>query len=68
MRATPHVPGAVRVIVLVATFQLGRLASALSPHAYLWLLMVWVVMCAALTTRPAGEKMPSGDPSAVGET
>jgi low temperature requirement protein LtrA len=53
MRATPHVPGAVRVVVLVATFQLGRLSSVFSPHAYLWLLMVWVVICAALTTRPA---------------
>jgi hypothetical protein len=45
------VPGAVRVVVLVATFQLGRLHHVLSPHEYLWLLAAWVVMCAALTTR-----------------
>src|SRR5262249_5734764 len=57
MRGTRHVPGAVRVVVLVATFQLGRLAPVLSPHAYVWLLMVWVVVCAALTTRPAGEQV-----------
>jgi low temperature requirement protein LtrA len=41
----------VRIVVLVATFQLGRLRPELSPHEYLWLLAAWVAMCAALTTR-----------------
>ncbi len=41
-------------LALVATFQLGRLAPALSAHAYLWLLTAWVGFCAALTTRPPG--------------
>ncbi len=41
----------VRVLVLIATFQLARLEPALSPHAYLWLLTAWTVMCAVLTTR-----------------
>ena len=41
----------VRVVLLVATFQLARLHTELAPHAYLWLLAVWVAMCAALTTR-----------------
>jgi low temperature requirement protein LtrA len=45
------VPGAVRVLVLVATFFLGRLHSVLSPHEYLWLIAAWMVVCAALTTR-----------------
>jgi low temperature requirement protein LtrA len=58
LRASSRVSGAARVVVLVATFELGRLASVFSPHAYLWLLMAWVVICAALTTRPAGEEEP----------
>jgi low temperature requirement protein LtrA len=58
LRGSPHVPGAVRVLVLVATFQLGRLAPALSPHAYVWVLTGWVGICAGLTTRPAAEPQP----------
>jgi low temperature requirement protein LtrA len=46
-----RVPVGVRTLVLIATFQLGRLHEALSPHAYLWLLTAWGVACAALTTR-----------------
>ncbi len=46
-----RVSGLVRVLVLIATFQLARLG--LEPHAYLWLLAVWLVGCAALTTRQA---------------
>ncbi len=40
-----------RVGVLIATFLLGRLHEALSPHAYVWLLAGWTVMCAFLTSR-----------------
>lgn len=29
-------------------------SRALAPHAYLWLLTAWVVMCAVLTTRTSG--------------
>jgi low temperature requirement protein LtrA len=42
---------AVRLLVLIATFQLARLD--LEPHAYVWLLAVWTILCAVLTTRPA---------------
>jgi low temperature requirement protein LtrA len=49
-----HVPGAVRLLVLIATFQLGRLHAVLSPYAYLWLVTAWVIVCAALTTRSPG--------------
>jgi len=51
MRGTKRVPGLVRAIVLVATFQLGRLEPVLSPYAYVWLLTAWVVTCAVLTTQ-----------------
>jgi low temperature requirement protein LtrA len=40
-----------RLGVLIATFMLGRLHEALSPHAYVWLLAGWTVMCAFLTSR-----------------
>ena len=49
--ASSRVPGVVRALLLIATFQLGRLAPHLSPYAYLWLLAAWMVMCAALSTR-----------------
>jgi hypothetical protein len=49
--ASSRVPGVVRALLLIATFQLGRLAPELSPYAYLWLLAAWMVMCAALSTR-----------------
>jgi low temperature requirement protein LtrA len=67
MFASRRVSGFARVLLLVATFQLGRLEGALSPHAYVWLLAGWVVMCAALTTRGVDkaeiERYLSGDPS-----
>ena len=40
--------GLARALLLVATFNLGRLHDTLSPHAYLWLLTAWVVGCAVL--------------------
>ena len=49
--ASSRVPGVVRALLLVATFQLGRLEPHVSPRAYLWVLAGWVLMCAALTTR-----------------
>jgi low temperature requirement protein LtrA len=52
--ASSRVPGAVRALLLVATFQLGRLEPLLAPRGYLWLLAGWVLMCAALTTRAPG--------------
>ena len=61
LRGRAACAGAVaRSSLLVATFQLGRLQPALSPHAYLWLLTAWVVMCAALTTRTARDDEPAG--------
>jgi len=43
----------VRVLLLIATFQLGRLHHALSPHEYIWAVTAWTVMCAALATTDA---------------
>jgi low temperature requirement protein LtrA len=51
---TSRVPTVVKTLLLVATFMLGRLHGVLSPHAYLWLLTGWVVLCAALATRAPG--------------
>jgi low temperature requirement protein LtrA len=56
LRGTRRVPGIVRALVLLATFQLGRLEPALSPHLYVWLLSAWMGMCAVLTTRPAPQE------------
>ncbi len=56
LAASRHVSGLARVLLLVATFQLARLEGELSPHAYLWLLAGWVVMCAALTTRKVDDE------------
>jgi low temperature requirement protein LtrA len=46
-----RVPRIVRTLLLVATFLLARVGLELTPYAYLWVLAVWVVACAALTTR-----------------
>jgi low temperature requirement protein LtrA len=51
MFATKRVSGFLRALIVVATFQLGRWHEDLSPHGYLWLLAVWVMLCAALTKR-----------------
>ena len=55
-----RLPGIVRTLLLVATFQLAWLRPELTPHAYLWLLTGWVAMCAVLTTRtsPGDEDEP----------
>ena len=53
LMASSRVPGVVRALLLVATYQLGRLHHVLTPHEYLWLLAAWVVMCAVLGTRSA---------------
>jgi low temperature requirement protein LtrA len=55
MRSSGRVDHAVRLVVLIATFQLARLRPELAPHAYLWLLAGWVAMCAVLTTSRSGE-------------
>jgi hypothetical protein len=49
-----------RALIVVATFQLGRLHGELSPHGYLWLLTVWVVACAALAGRVDVSRWLSG--------
>ncbi len=51
LMAAKRVSGAVRALLVVATFFLGRLYDVLSPHEYVWLLAAWAAMCAALTTR-----------------
>jgi len=49
--SSSRVPGVVRALLLIATFQLARLRPELSPYGYVWLLTGWMVMCAALSTR-----------------
>ena len=52
----------IRVILLVATFMLHRFHTILSPHEYIWLVMGWTVMCAALAstdTEDATEQLRS---------
>ena len=51
LASTQRVPGYVRALVLIATFQLARIGPELGPYGYLWLLTAWVAMCAVLTTR-----------------
>jgi low temperature requirement protein LtrA len=46
-----RVPRPVRVLLLIATFALGRLLHGVGPYAFLWILTAWVLMVAALTTR-----------------
>ena len=50
LAATGRIGGVLRVVLLVATFQLARLWDVLAAHRYLWLLAVWAVMCAVLGT------------------
>jgi low temperature requirement protein LtrA len=59
--STGRASGLARALLLVATFQLGRLAPAIGSYAYVWLLAGWVVMCAALTTRTARDREQAGD-------
>jgi len=59
--ADGRVSGFARALLLVATFQLGRLQPAVGAYAYIWLLAAWVVMCAVLTTRTArGDEYAGG--------
>ena len=49
-------------VMLVATFMLHRFHTILSPHGYIWLVMAWTVMCAALAstdTKDPGEELRS---------
>ena len=57
LKASSRASGAMRVLLLIATFQLARLE--LSPHAYLWLLAAWTVLCAVLTTGATASATPT---------
>jgi low temperature requirement protein LtrA len=46
--ATTRLGRIVRIALLIATFQLARLADVLEADGYLWLLAAWTVMCAVL--------------------
>jgi low temperature requirement protein LtrA len=39
-----------RIALVIATFELAQLEDLLSPHEYIWLLAVWSVGCAALSS------------------
>jgi low temperature requirement protein LtrA len=49
MMGSERVPRWARLLVVIATFNLARLD--LDPHPYFWLVTLWVIGCAALTTR-----------------
>jgi len=49
MMGSKRVPRWARLLVLIATFNLARLDP--DPHPYIWLVTLWVIGCAALTTR-----------------
>jgi low temperature requirement protein LtrA len=55
MHSRSRLDHAVRLVVLIATFQLARLRPELAPDAYLFLLAGWVAMCAVLTTSRSDE-------------
>jgi low temperature requirement protein LtrA len=63
MAARTRLGGAMRVVLLVATFLLGRLHDVLSPHAYVIVLMAWAVMCAALADPADFMRRLGGAPS-----
>ena len=37
-----------RVVVVIATFELGQLNDVVSPHVYVWVVALWTIACAAL--------------------
>jgi low temperature requirement protein LtrA len=51
LAAKTHAGRVWRAVLLVAIFNLGRLHETLGPHAYVWLLTVLAVVCAALSMR-----------------
>jgi low temperature requirement protein LtrA len=51
MVTTTRAGGAARVVLLIATFSLGRFHDTLNAHEYLWLLTAWTVLCAGLASR-----------------
>jgi len=61
MGASSRAGGVIRVVLLVATFQLARLSDVLSAHGYVWLLMAWTVMCAALASVQSHRRDPTDD-------
>lgn len=63
-----RVGGAVRVLLLVATFALHRLHTLMSPHAFLWVVAAWAVGCAALAVRAGRffEDQRFGEPAEAG--
>jgi low temperature requirement protein LtrA len=58
MRASTRAGGAARVVLLLATFGLGRLHDVLGAHTYLWLLAAWAVMCATIASRTPARDVP----------
>ena len=51
LTATARIPGLVRALLLIATFQLARIGPELGAHGYVWLLTGWVTILALLSTR-----------------
>jgi low temperature requirement protein LtrA len=56
MSAKTHGARALRLLLVIAIFNLGRLHETLEPHAYLWLLSAIAVVCAALSMRRATQE------------
>ena len=51
MSARTHAGRALRLLLLVAIFSLGRLHESLSGEHYVWLLAAVGVLCAAISSR-----------------
>ncbi|MDA0182072.1 low temperature requirement protein A [Solirubrobacter phytolaccae] len=61
-------PFAARILIVIATFNLGRLHEVFSPHEYVVFVAAWVTVCAALSTQfgadghvGAAEKVGAGE-------
>jgi hypothetical protein len=42
-----------RLFLLVGTFMFARLEAVLTAHEYVWVLAIWVVLCAFAASRQA---------------
>ncbi|MDA0172683.1 low temperature requirement protein A [Solirubrobacter taibaiensis] len=56
------------ILLIVATFNLGRLHEVLSPHEFLFFLTAWVTGCAALSTAAQPPARRTDSPPAPGRS
>jgi low temperature requirement protein LtrA len=65
LRIGPRNRRVLRLALGVALFLAGLLHRVLGPHAYVWLIAVWVAACAALSTGAEGP--PAAEPAREAE-